>query len=688
MDSRPSELDPYPLAERDLASAALWQRSMHRSHRRRIRQRDARRNAPRQKGATLAAGAAILASPVLSPLTGAASASSARPGVTKVEVAKKAAVSGQKTWLLSYGDTGEAVAAVQSQLRIPADGIFGPQTEGAVKTFQLNSGLAGTGIVDAKTWVEIFRSKVVFYGDADASASSSNSGAAEKVNVVFGSDVPDAVGGPDLEDRVELRDEIEASESEPAPEPETGGTVESEAAPVATGDGCTSDGRIVAPVNGTVTGSYGENRGDHAHSGTDIAAPTGTTVRAAECGTVSVSGEESGYGQMICVRHAGETTTCYAHLSERDVAVNEYVKAGQKIGEVGCTGSCTGPHVHFEVRQNGAAEDPSPYLQGSRTVSGASAEATTAPMPEGEGGTGGATPAQQAEVFGGTGGAQAPAATTEATATTAVPVDEVAPAAPTAEAAPAPAPVAEAPPAEAAPAPVAEAPAPVAEAPAPAPVAEAPAPAPVAEAPAPAPAARSPRHPRRSPSTRSGTGRRGRHLAPARQRSPSRPPRPPPRRPRRPSTRQPPPPEASRRRKFGGSDRARAPLGSGARADPGAPAVQGTRTAGAPTLRGGAAASRRQYPGGLGGRLGGASTRRVPAICPVRVSSAHADGPMGRPIVSDKCTWCQQWRLSALTPRPRTAPPRTARGCAPPRSARCPRRAPRRAGSRASAPRP
>jgi peptidoglycan hydrolase-like protein with peptidoglycan-binding domain len=203
VDVRPSELDPYPLAERDLGSAALWQRSLHRSHRRRIRQRDARRNAPRQKGATLAAGAAILATPVLTPLTGAASASSARPGVTKVEVAKKAAVSGEKTWLLSYGDTGEAVAAVQAQLRIPADGIFGPQTEGAVKTFQLNNGLAGTGIVDAKTWVEIFRSKVVFYGDADASASSSSagsshSGGAEKVNVVLGSDVPDAVGGPDL----------------------------------------------------------------------------------------------------------------------------------------------------------------------------------------------------------------------------------------------------------------------------------------------------------------------------------------------------------------------------------------------------------------------------------------------------------------------------------------------------------
>ena len=519
MDSRPSELDPYPRTERDLGSAALWQRSLHRSHRRRIRQREARRNAPRQKGATLAAGAAILASPVLSPLTGAASASSAKPGVTKVEVAKKAAVSGEKTWLLSYGDTGDAVAAVQTQLRIPADGIFGPQTEGAVKTFQLNSGLAGTGIVDVKTWVEIFRSKAVFYGDSEASAAKTSSGA-EKVNVVLGSDAPDSASAPDIGDRVEPRDEIEASGSEPAPAPETGGTVETEAAPVPTGNGCTSDGRMVAPVNGTVTGTFGEDRGDHIHSGTDIAAPSGTTIRAAECGTVTVSGEESGYGQMVCVRHAGEATTCYAHMSERSVAVNEYVKAGQKIGEVGCTGSCTGPNVHLEVRRNGKAEDASPYLQGSRTIAGASAKATSAPMPEGEGGTGGATPEQQAAVFGSAGGAEAPAATSEATATTVVPVDEVAPAAPPAEAAPAPAPapVAEAPapapvaeaPAEApapapaaeapapAPAPVAEAPAPApvaeapAEAPAPAPVAEAPAPAPVAEAPAPAPVAEAP----------------------------------------------------------------------------------------------------------------------------------------------------------------------------------------------------
>jgi hypothetical protein len=207
VDVRPSELDPYPRAERDLASAALWDRSLHRSRRRRIRKREARRNAPRQKGVTLAAGAAILATPVVSPLSG-ASASSARPGATKTEVAKKAAISGETTYLLSYGDTGPAVAAVQHQLQIVEDGIFGPQTEGAVKEFQRSKGLAVTGIVDVRTWVEVFSSKVEFYGDADASASS----VGESVNVVWSGEEqapaaspveePEAVGGPDLEDRV------------------------------------------------------------------------------------------------------------------------------------------------------------------------------------------------------------------------------------------------------------------------------------------------------------------------------------------------------------------------------------------------------------------------------------------------------------------------------------------------------
>jgi murein DD-endopeptidase MepM/ murein hydrolase activator NlpD len=557
VDSRPSELDPYPRSERDLSSAVLWERSTNRSQRRRERARRARREAPRRKGVTIAAGAAILASPVLAPL---ASASSARPGVTKTEIAQKAAKHQDiPTALLSYGDTGEAVAAMQVQLRVTSDGIFGPITEAAVKRFQAQNGLATTGVVDTKTWIQLFKSNVTFYDESTGTSvkasyepSSGSSGSGE------------AIGGPDLSDRVELRDEIEdaappaGSDQAPAPTgsdeapaaPESTDSAPADSSPVSTGEGgCSTDGRIVTPVSsGTVTGSYGEDRGDHAHSGEDIAAPTGTTVRAADCGTVSVSGEESGYGQMVCVQHAGGTTTCYAHLSERDVAVSEYVQAGQKIGEVGCTGSCTGPHVHFEVRQNGAATDPAPYLNGSKTISGGTATATRADLPEGTGGIGGPSAAEEEEMWGKATGAKAtvmstseaqseetgititsasraavpkpasptattavgttaPAATTPAAPAEAAPVApaETAPAAPAAPAEVAPAPAAEAPapaptadaaapaapstqpaPAAPAPEPAVEAPAPAAEPPAP--VVEEPSPAPVAEAPAPAPA--------------------------------------------------------------------------------------------------------------------------------------------------------------------------------------------------------
>ena len=433
MDLRPSELDPYPRTERDLGSALLWDRSLHRSRHRRIRARDARRNAPRQKGATLAAGAAILASPVLT-VASVASASSARPGVSKAEIAQKAVVVGtdqSTTALLSYGDTGEAVAAIQAELQITADGIFGPQTEDAVKAFQLAQRMEATGVVDAKTWAALFASNVRFYEGATASASASASAAAagEKVKVVF-ADAP--VGDADAQEGEALGDEVVEAGGGGGTNVATGVDVDSGAAtppaasqpaPVATpkrvpatGSGCTADGRLVTPVSGTVTSPYGEDRGDHAHSGVDIAAPTGTTVRAAQCGTISISGTQSGYGSMVCIRHAGETTTCYAHLSQRDVSVNEYVKAGQKIGEVGCTGRCTGPHTHFEVRRNGVAENPSPYLAGSRTVTGQAAV-----LPQGSGGVGGATEAEQAATFGtATGGTEAPAA---AATTPAAPVE-------------------------------------------------------------------------------------------------------------------------------------------------------------------------------------------------------------------------------------------------------------------------
>ena len=261
------------------------------------------------------------------------------------------------------------------------------------------------------------------------------------------------------------------------------------------------------PVNGTETSPYGP-RGGRNHDGVDIAAPMGTAIRAAACGTVSLAGQQSGYGNMVCITHTSQLSTCYAHMSRFAVSDGQQVSQGQVIGYVGCTGSCTGPHVHFETRVNGQAVDPSGYLSGARTAD------AKAPAPTGSaiGGGPGQMPVGSAKTTA-SGGATSTAvwsktqsataaegdslqAEEQLTATTAAPAAPVtpapAPAAPVAPAAPAlaPAPVAEAAPVAPAPAaPVAPvAPAPVAPAPvaeaapvAPAPVAE---PAPVVEAPA------------------------------------------------------------------------------------------------------------------------------------------------------------------------------------------------------------
>jgi murein DD-endopeptidase MepM/ murein hydrolase activator NlpD len=104
------------------------------------------------------------------------------------------------------------------------------------------------------------------------------------------------------------------------------------------------------PVRGMITGVFGENRGDHIHTGLDIAVPSGTPIKAAASGTVILLGWQGGYGNFTCIRHAS-LVTCYAHQSSYATAMGAYVRQGQTIGRVGCTGNCSGPHVHFEVRK-------------------------------------------------------------------------------------------------------------------------------------------------------------------------------------------------------------------------------------------------------------------------------------------------------------------------------------------------
>ncbi len=121
-----------------------------------------------------------------------------------------------------------------------------------------------------------------------------------------------------------------------------------------------SSSGLIWPVSGTVTSGFGMRWG-RMHEGIDIAAPAGTTVHAAASGRVIVAGWMGGYGNLIVIDHGGGLATAYGHLSAIWVGGGS-VSQGQGIGAVGCTGSCTGPHLHFEVRVNGTPVNPLAYL--------------------------------------------------------------------------------------------------------------------------------------------------------------------------------------------------------------------------------------------------------------------------------------------------------------------------------------
>lgn len=103
--------------------------------------------------------------------------------------------------------------------------------------------------------------------------------------------------------------------------------------------------------------------GRRSHKGVDLAAPVGTPVYAPADGTVSRASWFSSYGLYISLEHGGEMQTRYGHLSRLNVAEGQTVRKGELIGYVGSTGRSTGPHLHYEVRVDGEAVNPIPYMQ-------------------------------------------------------------------------------------------------------------------------------------------------------------------------------------------------------------------------------------------------------------------------------------------------------------------------------------
>ena len=114
-------------------------------------------------------------------------------------------------------------------------------------------------------------------------------------------------------------------------------------------------------TNWNVTSNFGYRWG-RLHAGTDVGVPTGTTVRASRAGQIITAGWLGGYGNCVIIDHGDGVCTRYGHLSEVTVSVGQYVDQGQQVALSGNTGRSTGPHLHFEIRINGEAVDPTPYL--------------------------------------------------------------------------------------------------------------------------------------------------------------------------------------------------------------------------------------------------------------------------------------------------------------------------------------
>ncbi|MGV6801413.1 MAG: M23 family metallopeptidase [bacterium] len=125
----------------------------------------------------------------------------------------------------------------------------------------------------------------------------------------------------------------------------------------------TSEYRFVKPVatQYQVTSHFGQ-RGGRPHEGTDFAVKLRTPIMASADGKVTTAAIWRGYGKIIIVNHGNGWTSRYAHLSTIDVEAGQYVKAGEQIGRSGKSGNATGPHLHFEIRQNDIPLNPEDFL--------------------------------------------------------------------------------------------------------------------------------------------------------------------------------------------------------------------------------------------------------------------------------------------------------------------------------------
>ena len=123
--------------------------------------------------------------------------------------------------------------------------------------------------------------------------------------------------------------------------------------------------QMVWPASGTVTSQYGEWRGSRRHDGLDIGMLKTLRLRAVSAGVVRDTGYVdgyAGYGKVVLLKLPGGYTALYAHLSKVGVKPGQRLRKGQRVGLAGCTGSCSGTHLHLELHRAGGSVDPMRFL--------------------------------------------------------------------------------------------------------------------------------------------------------------------------------------------------------------------------------------------------------------------------------------------------------------------------------------
>src|SRR4051794_16195963 len=262
------------------------------------------------------------------------------------------------------------------------DGIAGPRTKGAVKSFQRRHHLTADGVAGPQTRKALGRRGSPLLGTRVMHVGTRGWDVAALQFMLrrrgFSTGSVDGGYGPNTRTAVGRFQTAAGLHVDGAAGPGTIGALRHHTQRrTSTTTGSSGSGtpsgpvRFLRPVNGAIGEGFGypPGHGGARHDGIDFPEPMGTPIGAAGVGTVVSAGWNSGgYGNLTIIQHRLGYQTWYAHQSSIAVSVGQRVAGGVRIGYVGSTGHSTGPHLHFEVRLNGTPINPVPLLLASSSL--------------------------------------------------------------------------------------------------------------------------------------------------------------------------------------------------------------------------------------------------------------------------------------------------------------------------------